>query len=121
MRKNPNRNVARFLHDPEAYLLPHHTENRERQILTNCWRTVCADAEVGGLCLYDLRHRAASHTIMSGKKLPLVGKLLGQRPHQTTAGYAHPADEHLVEAGGIGKPDHCGADGNTAFNGLSAR
>ena len=28
----------------------------------------------------------------------LVGKLLGHRRHRTTAGYAHLADEHLVEA-----------------------
>ena len=35
---------------------------------------------------------------MSGENLPLVGKLLGHRRHQTTAGYAHLADGHLVEA-----------------------
>ena len=35
---------------------------------------------------------------MSGENLPLVGKLLGNRRHQTTAGYAYLADDHLVEA-----------------------
>ncbi len=35
---------------------------------------------------------------MAGENLPLVGKLLGHRRHRTTAGYAHVADEHLVEA-----------------------
>ena len=35
---------------------------------------------------------------MSGDNLPLVGKLLGHRRHETTAGYAHLADDHLVEA-----------------------
>ena len=34
---------------------------------------------------------------MSGENLPLVGKLLGHRRHETTAGYAHLADAHLVE------------------------
>jgi len=34
---------------------------------------------------------------MSGESLPLVGKLLGHRGHETTAGYAHLADGHLVE------------------------
>ena len=29
---------------------------------------------------------------------PLVGKLLGHKRHRTTAGYAHLADAHLVEA-----------------------
>ena len=34
---------------------------------------------------------------MSGENLPLVGKLLGHRRHETTVGYAHLADAHLVE------------------------
>ena len=33
-----------------------------------------------------------------GENLPLVGRLLGHRRHRTTAGYAHLADAHLVEA-----------------------
>ncbi len=35
---------------------------------------------------------------MAGENLPLVGKLFGHRRHRTTAGYAHLADTHLVEA-----------------------
>ena len=35
---------------------------------------------------------------MSGENLPLVGKLLGHRRHETTVSYAHLADAHLVEA-----------------------
>ena len=35
---------------------------------------------------------------MAGEKPPLVGKLLGHRRHRITAGYAHLADAHLVEA-----------------------
>ena len=63
-----------------------------------CCRTVCADAELGSLRLHDLRHTAASHAVMAGENLPLVGKLLGHRRHRTTAGYVHLADAHLVEA-----------------------
>ena len=37
---------------------------------------------------------------MSGENLSLVGRLLGHRRHRTTAGYAHLADGHLVEAAG---------------------
>ena len=35
---------------------------------------------------------------MSGENLPLIGRLLGHRRHSTTAGYAHLADGHLVQA-----------------------
>ena len=84
--------------EPEAHLFPRHAEGRGLWILTTCWRTICADARLGRLRLHDLRHTAASHAVMSGENLPLVGKLLGHRQHRTTAGYAHLADGHLVEA-----------------------
>ena len=48
--------------------------------------------------LHDLRHAAARHAVMSGENLPLVGRLLGHKRHETTAGYAHLADAHVVEA-----------------------
>ena len=84
--------------DPDAFLFPRHAEGRGIWVLTNCWRTACADAKLGRLRLHDLRHTAASQAVMSGENLPLVGKLLGHRRHETTAGYAHLADDHLVEA-----------------------
>ena len=84
--------------DPDACLFPRHAEGRGIWILTNCWRAACADAKLGLLRLHDLRHTAASQAVMAGENLPLVGKLLGHRRHRTTAGYAHLADAHLVEA-----------------------
>ena len=60
-------------------------------------RAFCVHATLGSLRLYDLRHTAPSQSVMSGENLFLVGKLLGHRRHRTTAGYAHLADEHLVE------------------------
>ena len=51
-----------------------------------------------GCDLNDLRHTHAGHAVMSGENLPWVGRLLGHRRHGTTAGYAHLADGHLVEA-----------------------
>ncbi|MDE0174323.1 MAG: site-specific integrase [Defluviicoccus sp.] len=63
-----------------------------------CWRAVCTDAGLGRLRLHDLRHTAASQAVMAGENLPQVGRLLGHKRHRTTAGYAHLADGHLVEA-----------------------
>ena len=40
----------------------------------------------------------ASYAVMSSENLPLIGRILGHRPHRTTAGYAHLSDAHLVEA-----------------------
>ncbi len=83
--------------DPDAFLFPNLAGGRHAHRIVNCWRAVCDDAKLGKVRLHDLRHTAASHAVMSGENLPLVGKLLGHRRHETTAGYAHLADGHLVE------------------------
>jgi integrase len=83
--------------DPDAFLFPRLGGSRHAHRLVACWRAVCDDANLGKVRLHDLRHTAASHAVMSGENLPLVGKLLGHRRHETTAGYAHLADGHLVE------------------------
>ena len=64
--------------DPDAFLFPTHAEGRGAYSLINCWRTVCADAGVGGLRLHDLRHTAASLAVMSGEGLTLVGRLIAK-------------------------------------------
>ena len=84
--------------DPGAFLFPRYAHGKGYYLLRNCWRAVCDDAMLGRLRLHDLRHTAASQAVMAGENLPLVGKLLGHRRHRTTAGYAHLADAHLVEA-----------------------
>ena len=84
--------------DPDAFLFPRHAEGKGNWVLTNFWRTACADAGLGRLRLHDLRHTAASQAVMAGENLPLVGKLLGHKRHRTTAGYAHLDDAHLIEA-----------------------
>ena len=84
--------------DPDALLFPRYAEGRGQYSLAACWRAVCTDAKLGRLRWHDFRHTAASHAVMSGENLPLVGKLLGHRRYRTTAGYAHLADAHLVEA-----------------------
>ena len=82
----------------DAFLFPSYAHGRGYDSMSNCWRAACADAKLGSLRLHDLRHTAASQAVMAGENLPLVGKLLGHKRHRTTAGYAHLADEHLVEA-----------------------
>ena len=84
--------------DPDAYLFPRYAEKRVPQALVERWRAICADAKLGRLRLHDLRHTAASQAVMAGEGLSQVGKLLGHRRHRTTAGYAHLADAHIVEA-----------------------
>jgi integrase len=48
--------------------------------------------------IHDLRHTYASHLVSAGISLQIVGKLLGHTQPQTTARYAHVADEALRNA-----------------------
>jgi len=48
--------------------------------------------------IHDLRHTYASHLVSAGTSLQIVGKLLGHTQPQTTARYAHIADEALRTA-----------------------
>lgn len=62
------------------------------------WAKVCKMAKLSGVRIHDLRHSFASHLVSSGVSLPIVGKLLGHTQPQTTARYAHLADNPLREA-----------------------
>lgn len=55
-------------------------------------------ANLADLRIHDLRHSFASFAIMGGASLPMIGKLLGHRRVQTTARYAHLADDPLRDA-----------------------
>ena len=65
-----------------AFLFSRYAEGRGQYSLATCWRTVCADATLGRLRLHDLRHTAASHAVMSGEDLPLVGLLKNPVPRR---------------------------------------
>lgn len=64
----------------------------------NAWGKVCRLAKFKGVRVHDLRHSFASHLVSSAVSLPIVGKLLGHTQPQTTARYAHLADNPQREA-----------------------
>lgn len=48
--------------------------------------------------LHDLRHTYASHAIMTGETLNMVGQLLGHKRSKTTEIYSHIDAQHLAMA-----------------------
>lgn len=78
------------------------------------WSLVRREAGLQDVRIHDLRHSFASLGVRSGMSLPLIGKLLGHRSVQTTARYAHLADEPLHTAVG-----NIGADIEAAMGGTS--
>lgn len=61
--------------------------------LEHPWRRIREAAGLEDVRIHDLRHSFASSAVTMGENLPMIGKLLGHRLVQTTARYAHLADD----------------------------
>ena len=59
------------------------------------WLVVRARADLEDVRLHDLRHSFASRALALGESLSMIGKLLGHRKVQTTARYAHLAQDSM--------------------------
>ena len=59
------------------------------------WIAVRKRAGFEDVRIHDLRHSFASRALALGESLPMIGKLLGHRQVQTTARYAHLAQESV--------------------------
>lgn len=57
------------------------------------WISVRKRAGLEGVRIHDLRHSFTSRALALGESLPMIGKLLGHCQVQTTARYAHLAQE----------------------------
>ncbi len=66
--------------------------------LQHPWRRIRESAKLADVRLHDLRHSFASRGLMVGEGLPMIGKLLGHSQVQTTARYAHLANEPIKSA-----------------------
>lgn len=65
------------------------------------WRRVRKSAGLDDVRLHDLRHSFASFAVGAGVPLALIGGLLGHRSVQTTARYAHIANDPLKQASNL--------------------
>ena len=59
------------------------------------WVVVRKRARLEDVRIHDLRHSFASRALALGESLTMIGKLLGHRQVQTTARYAHLAQESV--------------------------
>lgn len=59
------------------------------------WLVVRGRADLEDVRLHDLRHSFASRALALGESLSMIGKLLGHRKVQTTARYAHLAQDSV--------------------------
>lgn len=79
------------------FVLPGRREGQHLINLQKPWRRIRENAGISDVRIHDLRHSFASVAAASGGSLPMIGKLLGHTQPQTTARYAHLADDPLKE------------------------
>lgn len=75
------------------YVIPGKQPGSYLTDLQKPWRRIRAAAGLPDVRLHDLRHSFASSAVGLGESLPMIGKLLGHSQVQTTARYAHLADD----------------------------
>ena len=89
-------NVKRVVGNP--YVIVGTGDGTHLTDLQKPWRRIRKAAELEDVRIHDLRHTFASEAVMGGESLPMVGRILGHTQAQTTARYAHLADDPLQRA-----------------------
>ncbi len=90
------RGIARMEDSP--WVLPGVKQGKHITYLHDSWRRVLERAGIENLRIHDLRHSFASGGLLVGEGLPMIGKLLGHNKVQTTARYAHLANDPVKAA-----------------------
>ena len=85
------KNLPQITSNP--YVLPGRMEGEHLVNLQKPWRRIRKAAGLETVRIHDLRHSFASVAAASGASLQMIGKLLGHTNPQTTARYAHLADQ----------------------------
>ena len=80
------------------YVITGTAEGAHLTDLQKPWRRIRKVAGLEDVRIHDLRHTFASEAVMGGESLPMVGRILGHTQAQTTARYAHLADDPLQRA-----------------------
>lgn len=79
--------------DKNPYVITGIVKGKYLSDLQKPWRRIRKIAELEDLRVHDLRHSFASFALGNGASLAEIGKLLGHSQAQTTARYAHLAEE----------------------------
>ena len=86
--------------DGNPYVITGKVDGHRLTDLQYPWRRIRAKAGLADVRIHDLRHSYASGALALGEGLPMIGKLLGHSQVQTTARYAHLANDPVKSAAG---------------------
>ncbi|MDX3966922.1 MAG: tyrosine-type recombinase/integrase [Bradyrhizobium sp.] len=86
--------------DDNPWVITGRKEGARLTDLQHPWRRIRAKAGLDHVRIHDLRHSYASGALALGEGLSMIGKLLGHTQVQTTARYAHLANDPVKTAAG---------------------
>ena len=84
--------------EDSSWVIPGLKRGSHLAFLHGLWRLILERAGIKNLRIHDLRHSFASGGLLVGEGLPMIGKLLGHNKVQTTARYAHLANDPVKSA-----------------------
>ena len=80
------------------WVIPGQKQGAHFAFLHGPWYRIVERAGIGNLRIHDSRHAFASGGLLVDEGLPMIGKLLGHNKVQTTARYAHVANDPVKSA-----------------------
>ena len=80
------------------FVIPGKIKGKPMRNLNDPWEIICGRAGLEDMRLHDCRHSYASRALALGESLPMIGRLLGHTQVETTARYAHLAQDSVRES-----------------------
>ena len=84
--------------DGNPFVIPGRIRGKAMRNLNDPWEIVCERAKLENLRIHDARHSYASRALALGESLPMIGRLLGHTQVETTARYAHLAEDSVRDS-----------------------
>ena len=84
--------------DGNPFVIPGRIKGKAMRNLNDPWEIICARAGLEDLRIHEARHSYASWALALGESLPMIGRLLGHTQVETTARYAHLAEDSLRDS-----------------------
>ena len=80
------------------FVIPGKIAGKAMRNLNDPWDLICERAGLEDMRIHDCRHSYASRALALGESLPMIGRLLGHTQVETTARYAHLAEDSVRDA-----------------------
>ena len=81
------------------FVIPGRIKGKAMRNLNDPWDVLCDRAGLKDMRIHDCRHSYASRALALGESLPMIGRLLGHTQVETTARYAHLAQDSVRDSG----------------------